>query len=85
MLGKSLIGGRSNSVSSNRIFVYEVTGLRQNDQNDANSYPFRSSSSVFIQVPYSRMNSEMVRITRMGGKIVNIRPLDAIENSTPSE
>lgn len=85
MLGKSLIGGRSNSASSNRIFVYEVTGLRQNDQNDANSYPFRSSSSVFIQVPYSRMNAEMVRITRMGGKIVNIRPLDAVENSTPSE
>ncbi|KST61902.1 phycobilisome linker polypeptide [Mastigocoleus testarum] len=85
MLGKSLIGGRSNSVSSNRIFVYEVTGLRQNDQNDANSYPFRTSGSVFIQVPYSRMNAEMVRITRMGGKIVGIRPLDAVENSTPSE
>lgn len=85
MLGKSLIGGRSNSVSSNRIFVYEVTGLRQNDQNDSNSYPFRTSSSVFIQVPYSRMNAEMIRINRMGGKIVNIRPLDAVENSDSAE
>ncbi len=80
MLGKSLIGGRSNSTSSNRTFVYEVTGLKQSDQNDANSYPFRTSSSVFIQVPYSRMNAEMLRITRMGGKIVNIRPLDTIES-----
>ena len=81
MLGKSLIGGSSSSLSKNRIFVYEVTGLKQNEQNDNNSYPFRSSSSVFIQVPYSRMNEEMLRIGRMGGKIVNIRPLDAPESS----
>ena len=81
MLGKSLIGGSSSSSSKNRIFVYEVTGLKQNEQNDNNSYPFRSSSSVFIQVPYSRMNEEMLRISRMGGKIVNIRPLDAPESS----
>ncbi|MGK7918195.1 MAG: phycobilisome linker polypeptide [Prochloraceae cyanobacterium] len=81
MLGKSLIGGSSSSSSKNRIFVYEVTGLKQNEQNDNNSYPFRSSSSVFIQVPYSRMNEEMLRIGRMGGKIVNIRPLDAPESS----
>ena len=85
MLAKSLMGGRSNSVSSNRMFVYEVTGLRQNNQNDSNSYPFRTSSSVFIQVPYSRMNAEMIRITRMGGKIVNIRPLDASANSDSAE
>lgn len=85
MLGKSLIGGRSNSGSSNRIFVYEVTGLRQNDQNDANNYPFRTSSSVFIQVPYSRMNAEMIRITRMGGKIVNIRPLEMVGNGDSAE
>ncbi len=80
MLGKSLIGGSSSSSSKNRIFVYEVTGLKQNEQNDNNSYPFRSSSSVFIQVPYSRMNEEMLRIGRMGGKIVNIRPLDAADS-----
>lgn len=85
MLGKSLIGGRTNSTSSNRTFVYEVTGLRQNDQNDSNSYPFRTSSSVFIQVPYSRMNAEMIRINRMGGKIVNIRPLDVVENGDSAE
>jgi phycocyanin-associated, rod len=75
MLGQSLIG--STSQSSNRVFVYEVTGLKQNDNNDGNSYPFRSSDSVFLQVPYARMNEEMRRITRMGGKIVGIRPLDS--------
>ncbi len=79
MLGKSLISGRSSSPSKNRTFVYEVTGLRQNGENDNNDYPFRTSSSVFIQVPYDRMNDEMVRIGRMGGKIVNIRPLEVSE------
>jgi phycocyanin-associated rod protein len=69
MLGKSVMG--------DRVFVYEVTGLKQNNENDRNNYQFRTSSSVFIQVPYSRMNDEMQRITKMGGKIVNIRPLEA--------
>jgi phycocyanin-associated rod protein len=85
MLGKSLISGSSSSPSKNRVFVYEVTGLRQNDENDSNSYPFRSSSSVFIKVPYTRMNEEMLRISRMGGKIVNIRPLEASESGSSAE
>ncbi|MEM9923178.1 MAG: phycobilisome linker polypeptide [Cyanobacteria bacterium P01_D01_bin.50] len=75
MLGTSVINGRSSSLAGNRIFVYEVTGLKQNDENDLNKYAFRTSSSVFIQVPYNRMNQEMLRISRMGGKIVSIRPL----------
>ena len=85
MLGKSLISGRSSSPSKNRTFVYEVTGLKQNEENDNNSYPFRTSSSVFIQVPYNRMNEEMLRIGRRGGKIVNIRPLELLENETSRE
>ena len=80
MLGKSLISGNSNSPSKNRVFVYEVAGLKQNEENDNNSYPFRTSSNVFMQVPYTRMNEEMRRISRMGGKIVNIRPAEASES-----
>ncbi|MDJ0737997.1 MAG: phycobilisome linker polypeptide [Nostocaceae cyanobacterium] len=76
MLSTSAISGRSSS-PSNRIFVYEVSGLKQTEENDLNNYPFRTSSSVFIQVPYSRMNQEMQRINRMGGKILSIRPLGA--------
>ena len=81
MLGTSVTSGRSSSPSGDRIFVYEVTGLKQSDENNLNSYPFRTSSSVFIQVPYSRMNQEMLRIGRMGGKIINIRALDTSESS----
>lgn len=77
MLGQSAIVGTSGSPANNRVFVYEVTGLRQNTENDSNNYPFRSSSSVFIKVPYKRMNEEMQRISRMGGTIVSIKPLTA--------
>lgn len=72
MLGQSALVGSANNPSASRVFVYEVTGLRQNETNDKNSYPVRRSGSVFIKVPYSRMNEEMQRITRMGGTIVNI-------------
>jgi CpcD/allophycocyanin linker domain len=62
--------------AANRIFVYEVTGLRQNDETESNTYSVRNSGVTLMQVPYSRMNSEMVRITRLGGKIVNIYPIN---------
>ena len=79
MLGKSVINGRSSSSSNNRVFVYEVTGLKQNQENDSNSYAFRSSSRVFVSVPYNRMNEEMQRLGKMGGTIVNIQSLDAFQ------
>lgn len=86
MLGQFVTGGRSSSPSNNRIFVYEVTGLKQNEQSDSNSYPVRTSSSVFMQVPYNRMNEEMLRITRMGGTIIKIKPFGASDqdNSQPA-
>lgn len=67
----------NNTEFGNRMFVYEVVGLRQNEQTDQMNYPIRKSGSVFITVPYSRMSQEMQRITRMGGKIVSIQPLAA--------
>jgi phycocyanin-associated, rod len=75
MLGQSLLSGRSSSSSNNRVFVYEVTGLKQNQTNDRNDYSFRSSSSVFVSVPYNRMNESMQQIGKMGGTIVNIQSL----------
>jgi len=75
MLGQLALTGTASSSASNRIFVYQVEGLQQNEQTDNNRYPVRNSSTILVQVPYSRMNSEMQRITRLGGKIVNIRPL----------
>ncbi len=64
----------------NRQFVYEVVGLSQSTMSDGLDYPIRRSGSVFITVPLKRMNEEMRRITRLGGKIVSIKPL---ESDTP--
>lgn len=75
MLGQSALTRASSSSLDSRIFVYEVEGLRQNDQTSNNSYPVRNSSNILIQVPYNRMNDEMRRITRLGGRIVGIRSL----------
>jgi phycocyanin-associated, rod len=85
MLGQSALTKASSSSSNNRMFLYEVAGLRQNEQTDNNSYPVRNSSTVMIQVPYGRMNDEMRRITRLGGKIVNIRPLAEQAAPAPAE
>ena len=85
MLGSSLIGGSSSSPAKNRVFVYEVTGLRQNENNDGNSYPVRNSSSVFVRVPYNRMNEEMLRIGKMGGTIVGIKPLDSFNQPSDGD
>ncbi len=81
MLGSSVLGGNSGSPTKNRVFVYEVTGLKQSETNDSNNYQFRSSSSVFVSVPYSRMNEEMQRIGKMGGTIVNIQSLSDFQGS----
>lgn len=77
MFGQTTVGTGGISSASSRVFRYEVVGLRQNEENDLNNYEIRRSGSVFVTVPYSRMNEEMQRITRMGGKIVNIEPLTA--------
>lgn len=77
MYNPSVAGGVASTESGSRAFVYEVVGLRQNEATDQLNYPIRRSGSVFITVPYNRMNQEMQRISRLGGKIVSIRPLSA--------
>lgn len=69
--------GQINGITSNRSFRYEVVGLRQSEETEKVAYPIRSSASVFYTVPENRMNQEMQRITRLGGKIVSIQALNA--------
>jgi ferredoxin--NADP+ reductase len=69
----SASGSNGSSDAENRLFVYEVAGLRQNAITDLMTQPIRRSGNTFIVVPYSRMNQEMRRITRMGGTIVSIK------------
>lgn len=76
MYNASVVGGDANTVSGSRVFLFEVVGLRQNSETDSLNYPIRRSGSVFIKVPYGRMSQEMQRISRLGGKIVNIQALN---------
>ncbi|MDV3002400.1 MAG: Ferredoxin--NADP reductase [Chroococcopsis gigantea SAG 12.99] len=64
------------ALAGNRLYVYEVVGLSQNGETDGLDYSIRQSGSVFYTVPYNRMNQEMRRITRLGGKILSIKPLN---------
>jgi len=73
----------SNSTAETRYFIYEVSGLNQYKQPANANYTLRPNDNVFIQVPYNRMNEKMRSITRMGGKIVSIQPLN--ENLTTGE
>lgn len=82
MLGQFGATVSSSSSSEDRVFIYEVAGLRQNESTDRNTYSVRNSSNTFIQVPLNRMNEEMRRITRLGGTIVGIRPLAAVAASS---
>jgi len=75
MFGQTTVGNGGISSNASRVFRYEVVGLRQNQEADKNNYDIRRSGSVFVTVPYNRMNEEMQRITRLGGKIVSIQPL----------
>lgn len=85
MLGRSAMVGTTDSPTKGRVFVYEVAGLRQNTDNDSNNYQFRSSGNVLIKVPYGRMNEEMQRINRMGGKIVSITAEGAPQKAKADE
>lgn len=60
--------------AASRIFVFEVEGMRQGQNTDNFNYPIRRSSTVYLTVPYERMNQEMRRLSKMGVKIVNIYP-----------
>ncbi len=64
----------TNPLVEERRFLFEVSGISQQGENNLD-YPIRKSGNTFVAVSYSRMNQEMNRINRLGGKIVNISPL----------
>lgn len=81
MYNPSLSGSAGNSAANNRLFVYEVIGLRDTQSSEGTSNKIRRSGSSFITVPYQRMNQEMRRIAKLGGKILSIRPFSATTES----
>ncbi|AFZ49316.1 phycobilisome linker polypeptide [Dactylococcopsis salina] len=83
MYGQTTVTTPSSAAS--RMYRIEVEGMRQSSESDKQSYAIRKSGSVFFTVPYSRMNEQMRRINRMGGKIVSIEPLNTEPETESSE
>jgi sulfite reductase alpha subunit-like flavoprotein len=71
--------------AASRVFTYEVQGLRQTEETANQEYQVRRSGSVFINVSYTRMNEEMQRILRLGGKIVSIKPYNGTAAEAEAE
>jgi ferredoxin--NADP+ reductase len=84
MYNPSLAGNVGNSAANSRLFIYEVIGLRDSQSSDSTNSKVRRSGSLFITVPYQRMNQEMRRIANMGGKILSIRPFSASTSESQS-
>ena len=74
----------NNTEFGGRRFLFEVIGLCQNGVADLN-YPLRGSGSYFFTVPYYRMNQEMRRINRLGGRIVNVTLIGADTLINPTQ
>ena len=72
MYNSSAAFSGSNTEYKNRLFIYEVEGLSRNSVDT--KVPIRKSGTVFITVPYNRMNQEMRRINSLGGKVISIKP-----------
>ena len=79
MFGQIALGSGNLTDAANRVFKFEVEGLRQGQEADKQGFPIRRSGTVSITVPYGRMNEEMRRIGRLGGRIVNITALKVAE------
>jgi len=67
---------------NNRMFIYEVEGLGNKSVAGISADATRKVGRSFISVSYSRMNQEMQRILRLGGKIVAIHPAESFSASS---
>lgn len=85
MLGQLAFSRGSSATADNRIFVYEVSGLQQNNITVQSDSQIRTSANTFVQVPYNRMNEKMQQILRMGCKIVGVHPLGATLQGSESK
>lgn len=74
----------TNNDANNRVFLYEVVIQPQIGAINQINGLFQRRGKFYLKVPYERMNQEMQRITRSGGKIVNILPINAL-NGLPIE
>jgi hypothetical protein len=73
--------GKQVSLSASRIFLYEV--IFPSPKGAVRPTSLYPHSHRFLKIPAGRMNQEMQRITRLGGKIVSIHPLTSVSEFSP--
>ena len=88
MYNPSVSGGNASSVAGSRLFLYEVQGLRQNQETDQMNTSIRKSGSVFYTVPYTRYEPGNAADYSSGGaKLSAFAPLEdgvAMSSVTPT-
>jgi len=83
MIQASLARLGSNGNGESRIFLYEV--IFPSPKGAVRPKSLYPQSRRVLKVPVERMNQEMQRITRLGGKIISIHPITlGSEFSPPS-
>ena len=70
----------ANKDKNNRIFLYEVMINPKMGKPSQIDGLFQRRGKFYLKVPYKRMSQEMQRISRLGGKIVNIMPISALDD-----
>lgn len=65
----------TNSISGNRLFLYEVMNLTAYKIPGYFSSGISPRGSIFIKVPYQRISQFMQIVNRQGGKILSVKPL----------
>jgi Domain of unknown function (DUF1816)/CpcD/allophycocyanin linker domain len=63
-----------------RLFIYEV--VMPSTLGEVRSPSHYRQSQFTLKVPYHRMQQEIQRLTRLGGKIINIRPYELSVDSS---
>ena len=82
MYNPNVAGGSANTEFGSRMYAIEFTGLGQGSNLDLPSALIRRSGTALVQVSYSRMRQEIQRISRLGCKIVSIRPAGEASSAT---
>lgn len=69
-----------NNDKNNRVFLYEVVINPMMGKLSQMDGLFQRRGKFYLKVPRERMSQEMRRIRRLGGKIVNIMPINPLDD-----
>ncbi|MEL4897520.1 DUF1816 domain-containing protein [Crocosphaera sp. Alani8] len=75
----------TNNDKYSRIFLYEIAIDPKIGKLNHIESLFQRRGKFYLKVPYKRMSQEMQRISRLGGKIIKIVPIGALDDFSIQE